>query len=332
MEKDTQAIHYQLTINNPAEHGLSQEQIINILLGNFKTLTFVCMADEQGSCYHTHIFVCFSSRVRFSTVKRHFPQAHIEAAKGSVRDNVDYIKKTGKCENDIKHGTSIEGTYQEYGTIPPETKGKRDDMRALYDYVSSGWTNAEILALNQDYILHIDKLDKLRTMLLTEKYRGTRRLDLKVIYCYGETGTGKTRSVMDKFGDASVYRITDYMHPWDGYNCQPVVLFDEFRSSLPLKDMLNYCDIYPLELPARYSNKYACYKTVYITSNWPLEMQYRELQEHDPTSWSAFLRRIKEVRIFTGNSIEEYSSIKEYFDRVQDFTSIKTSPFDSEKK
>ena len=328
MDKDTQSDRYQLTINNPQEHNFTHEQIVNILLTNFKTLQFFCMADEEGSCYHTHIFVCFTSRVRFSTIKRHFEVAHIEKVKGSVKNNIDYIKKSGKWENDEKHGTSVAGTYEQYGTPPPETKGKRADMHELYEMIEAGMTNAEILARNQDYILVIEKLDKLRTMLLTEKYRGIRRLDMEVIYCYGETGTGKTRSVMDKHGDESVYKITDYCHPWDGYSCQPVVLFDEFRNSLPLKDMLNLCDIYPLELPARYSNKYACYETVYIVSNWSLETQYQDAQEHDRASWLAFLRRISKVKTFFGNEVITYNSTKEYFNRPTSFIPIDRSPFD----
>ena len=62
--------------------------------------------------------------------------------------------------------------------------------------------------------------------------------------------------------------------------------------------MLNYCDIYPIDLPARYANRFACYETVYIISNWELEQQYKEVQEDNPESWRAFLRRIHEVRIY----------------------------------
>lgn len=327
MSKDTQSEFYQLTINNPHDYNWTHSQILNVLISNFKTLQYVAMADEEGSCYHTHIFVCFTSRVRFSTIKKHFPEAHIESVKGSIKNNIDYIKKTGKWENDIKHGTSIEGTFEEYGTPPAETIGKRDDMKRLYDMISSGWTNAEILARNQDYILVIEKLDKLRTMLLTEKYKGIRRLNLEVIYCYGETGTGKTRHVLDENQDDRVYRITDYQHPWDGYNCQPVVLFDEFRNSIPLKDMLNLCDIYSLELPARYSNKYACYEKVYIISNWSLEMQYEDAQRNDIASWKAFLRRIKKVKVFSHNEVITYSSVEEYLNRSE-FIPITNSPFD----
>ena len=39
-------------------------------------------------------------------------------------------------------------------------------MTELYQMVADGMNNADILEENQDYILQIDKLDKLRTMLL----------------------------------------------------------------------------------------------------------------------------------------------------------------------
>lgn len=141
-------------------------------------------------------------------------------------------------------------------------------------------------------------------------------VDLEVIYISGATGTGKTRGVFEKNGYANTYRITDYQHPFDGYNCQPVICFDEFRSSLKLKDMLLYCDIYPLELPSRFTNKFACYNKIYIVSNWELERQYYEMQREDKESWEAFLRRIHKVIVYgKDGSITKYRSVDEYFNR-----------------
>lgn len=314
---------YQLTINSPIEKGWSHEHIIDVMRANFKTLVYICMADEQGSCYHTHVFVVFASRVRFSMVKRYFEEAHIEKCKGSVSDNVNYVKKTGKWELDEeKQEKKIEGTFEEYGAQPPDSKGKRSDMSELYQMVMDNMTNAEILAQNQDYILQIDKIDKVRTTILTEKYKETVRLDLEVVYICGATGTGKTRGVLEGNGFSNVYRVTDYMHPFDGYACQPVICFDEFRSSLKLKEMLLYCDIYPIELPSRYANKFACYNKVYIVSNWSLEKQYSEIQREDKESWEAFLRRINRIIIYSKDgSISEYTSVKDYFDRT-DFIGV----------
>jgi len=310
-------------MNSPIEKGWSHKHILDVMRANFKTLVYICMADEQGSCFHTHIFVVFASRVRFSMVKRYFEEAHIEKCKGSVSDNVNYVKKTGKWELDEeKQEKKIEGTFEEYGAQPPDSKGKRSDMSELYQMVMDNMTNAEILAQNQDYILQIDKIDKVRTTILTEKYKETVRLDLEVVYISGATGTGKTRGVLEGNGFSNVYRVTDYMHPFDGYACQPVICFDEFRSSLKLKEMLLYCDIYPIELPSRYANKFACYNKVYIVSNWSLEKQYSEIQREDKESWEAFLRRINRIIIYSKDgSISEYTSVKDYFDRT-DFIGV----------
>lgn len=308
---------YQLTINAPLEKGYDHKHIIDIIRNNFRTTLYFCMADEEGSHFHTHIFIVFSSRVRFSMIKRYFPEAHIEKCRGTVSDNVNYIKKAGKWELDEdKQEKKIEGTFEEYGNQPPDTRGKRTDMSELYQMVMDNMTNAEIIANNQDYILQIDKLDKVRTTILTEKYKEIVRLDLEVVYISGATGTGKTRGVFEKNGYANVYRVTDYIHPFDGYNCQPVICFDEFRSSLKLKDMLLYCDIYPLELPSRFTNKFACYNKIYIVSNWELERQYFEMQRADKESWEAFLRRIHKVIIYRKDgSITEYNSVEAYFAR-----------------
>lgn len=314
---DTQSNRYQLTINSPIEKGYTHERIFEILQDKFKTLIYVCMADEQGSQFHTHIFVVFSSRVRFSMVKRHFPEFHIEKCRGSTSDNVHYVKKTGKWELDeTKQETKIEGSFEEYGTPPPDSKGRRYDMSELYQMILDNMTNAEIIATNQDYILQIDKLDKVRTIILTERYKETVRLNLEVIYISGKTNTGKTRGLLEKHGYSNVYRVTDYKHPFDNYNCQPVIAFDEFRSSLRLKEMLMYCDIYPIELPSRYTNKIACYNKVYIISNWTLEKQYAELQKEDTESWQAFLRRIhKVIHYESTENVIEYPSVKVYLER-----------------
>lgn len=322
--KDTQRNAFQLTINNPASNGYDHAIIKDTLITGFSTLRYFCMADEVGErgTYHTHVYVYFNSRVRFSTVKKRFETAHIEAAEGTPESNLDYIRKSGKWEDTKKKETSVDGTFEEWGDFPTQ-KGQDNDMHELYEMVKNGYSNAEILAINNDYILQIDKLDKLRTMLLTDKYKDERRLDLKVIYVSGETGTGKTRGILDKHGDSKVYRVTDYEHPFDGYACQPVIAFDEYRSQLKLADMLNYCDIYPIELPARYANKYACYDTVYIVSNWTLEDQYAKEQKEMPTSWAAFLRRIHEVHDYVGkDEVIIYHSVDDYMKRENGFTRL----------
>ena len=67
--------------------------------------------------------------------------------------------------------------------------------------------------------------------------------------------------------------------------------------------MLNFLDIYPVMLPARYFDRVACYPTVYITSNIPLEQQYPEIQKCKLETWHAFLRRIHTITEFRKDGI-----------------------------
>ena len=181
---DRQSRKYQLTINNPAENGLDHEQI-KLLLERQKGIVYFCMADEKGleeQTPHTHVYIHFTSAVRFSHIKKLFPAAHIESVRGTAEENRAYVQKSGKWENDKKGDTRIDGTF-----------------------------------------------------------------------------------------------------------------FDEFRSSLPIGDMLNYLDGYPVTLPARYANRVACFVTVYIICDIDLKHQYTNVQCGEPETWRAFLRRIHKV-------------------------------------
>ena len=201
---DKQSRRFQLTINNPVP-DFTHEKIKEILATKFKSFSYAAMVDEIGikeQTPHTHIYVSFTNGVRFSTIKKHFPTAHIESARGSVKQNLEYLQKTGKWLETEKSETTIDGTFEELGERPRENKGKRGDLEELYKMiVEEGLSNAEIIRINNDYIMQIDKLDKLRTLHLQEKYKGTRRLDLEVIYVYGLTGAGKTRDIYAEHSD-----------------------------------------------------------------------------------------------------------------------------------
>lgn len=252
------------------------------------------MADEQGDTYHTHVFAAFSSAVRFSTMKNLFPEAHIEMARGTAIENRDYIQKSGKWQDEEKHGTALDGTFEEHGEIPEEHQGERSDLAYLLELIKVGYSNHDIINMVPAYLFSIDKIERARQMLRAEENKEVFRI-LTNTYIWGQTGTGKTRSIMEEHGYTNVYRVTDYTHPFDSYAGEDVVMFDEFRSQLKMHDMLNFLDGYPLSLPCRYTNRQACYTKVYIVSNIPLERQYQSIQLDHKSTWDAFLRRIHEV-------------------------------------
>lgn len=301
MIADTQSRKYQLTINNPVEKSLTHDKIKELLQENFKSLIYWCMCDEQGlkeETPHTHLYMQFKSATRFSTIKNVFPPAHIELAKGTGQQNRDYIRKEGKWESDKKKETNFIETFEEWGELPIERQGKRNDLADLYDMIKSGMSTPEIITNEPQYLFDVEKIEKARNAIKQEENKNTWR-DVEVHYIYGNTGTGKTRSVMEKYGYENVCKVSNYgKNPFDDYTGQPVLLLDEYRSCFAIKDILNYLDGYPLNLPARYCNRVACYTTVYIISNIPLQEQYKHAQEVEFATWRAFLRRIKDVTYF----------------------------------
>lgn len=293
--KDTQSRKWQITLNFKTKKQIDHTAIKKEL-SEIKTIQYFCMADEIGlkeNTPHSHIFIACSSPLRFSTIKRRFPEAHIEQARGSCEDNRNYISKQGEKWVE-KSETSVEGTFEEWGEMPIERQGARSDLDFLYQLVKDGKSNFEILEENSDYLLRLTDIERVRQTVRAEEFRTTFR-NMEVTYLWGKTGTGKTRFVMEREGYAAVYRVTEYEHPFDGYTGQETLVLDEYRSQLKISELLNLLDGYPLELRCRYTNKTACFTTVYIISNLALSAQYPMLQYEQPETWQALLRRINHV-------------------------------------
>ena len=298
MGNNTQSRKWSLVINNPLEAGLDHAAIREIL-HRFSPAYF-CMADEIATTgtYHTHIFLYSPSPMRFSTIKGRFPTAHIEKAYGSAKDNRDYIRKEGRWADTEKAETAVPETFEEWGDLPSEKEESSPDKYRLLQSLREGMTPLEAVEDNPDRFYHYREIETVRQSILEDTYSTIMR-QVEVTYLFGASGTGKTRGIFERHNPKSICRITDYGGKngvrFDSYRGQEVLVFEEFHSQIPISAMLNYLDIYPIMLPARYNDRVACYTTVYLTSNIPLEAQYQEIQRYQLETWYAFLRRIHNV-------------------------------------
>ena len=163
----------------------------------------------------------------------------------------------------------------------------------------------------------LNNIDKIRQMALADHYSKALRHDLKVIYMSGTAGVGKTRYIYDTYDISDIYRINDYKNPFDNYKGQKILVLDEYNNQLPIQLLLNVLDIYPMLLPARYHDKWACYEKVYIISNYEYDklfgMYNDELNK-------AIKRRIDLITPYmTINNIvevyEELDNFNDYQDR-----------------
>ena len=296
-ENNTQSRRYMLTINNPE---YTDEQIIKYIedLEHFKYCMFQREKGEETGTEHIQAFIVFSIAKRFSTIKKYFPRAHIEHARGSNVQCRDYCSKSD---------TRVSGPY-ELGEFAEQRA--RTDIMGFMDMIAAGATNAELrTAYPTLFFKNFKKIEQLRQDYLYEKFRNTTRF-LEVTYLYGRSGAGKSRSVVEQYGFENVFRVTDYgAGMFDYYAGQDVIVFEEFDSSLKITQMLNFLDIYPLVLPCRFANKVACYTKVFICSNLSIYSQYPNIQAEKQEQFNAFFRRIHKIIKFTESGQEvQYDS------------------------
>lgn len=317
-----------VTINNPLEHGFDHDSI-KVILSKVKGQSiYWCMCDEEGDeceTLHTHIFLYRTSPFSAKTIDNLFPNMHRDQAYGTAFENRCYVLKDGdkfnKAEDGhyrytdsngkVHEGVNFSDTFFEYGTCPEEHQGKSSTSEIILELVRNGATNKEIVDAVPSAYKDIEKIERTRSMFRDSDFASCWR-DLEVTYAFGKTGSGKTRSVMEKYGYLNCYRVTDYKHPFDTYDGQDVIIFEEFRGGLKHGDMLNYLDGYPLLLPCRYFNRQACYTKVFILTNIPPDEQYANI---DPESRKAFFRRIHKVVHYDTFGIAEYPSVDAYIHR-----------------
>jgi len=250
---------------------------------------------------HTHVYIHYKSAVQRSTLEKCLNFEDISVPESSEKTR-DYIFKEGSINQ------------SESGEMPIERQGARKEniYQKLIDLVEEGKSNTEIMKEIPYFSTKLDKVEIIRQTLRAEQYEETIR-DVKVVYIFGKTGTGKTSGILKHYKYKNVYRVTNYKNPFDSYKGQDVLVFDEFRSSLKMQEMLNYLDIHPFDMPCRYGDKVPCFTKVFIISNIELEDQYINIQQEEPETWKAFLRRIHIVREYIGvGEFEEYTT-DEYF-------------------
>jgi len=233
---------------------------------------------------HLQGYVQFKSRKRFSTVIKLMPGCDIRVALGSPEQNKTYCSKGGK--------------FKEWGTINTKVQGERSDLEAVKEDIDNGASELEI-ADNHfgQWCRYYKAFDRYRTLKDETIYsRRDERKDLKVYYWWGVSGSGKTYSVWEKFGD-DVFKVTMGITGfwWTGYRGQNVVLMDEFESNVPLTMLLSILHHFPYQVDVHGCKVWLKARIIVLTSNKPLEDQYPNcIPEHK----IALRRRFHEITYF----------------------------------
>lgn len=317
MEDNKQGRNWCFVINNPK---LTEQDFYNYLK-NISNVRYFIFVREKGAgsnnnptgTEHHQGYIEFLSPKKFSTMKAIFSEkeigvnGHIEPRKFTRTTCINYVKKIGLYQD--KSFTHISQIF-EYGTNP--VQGKRTDLNEhlteLFELSVNGATGKELFYTHPlTYARFKNFIDQLSYDCKVSEYKEKRR-NLEVVYIYGKAGCGKTKYVMDKHKDKNVYRFTDYKYDdnllFDGYRNQDIIVFEEFRSGIQIEKLLNYMDVYNVELPARYHPRIACYSKVYFLTNIPIQEQYYGIFKDHYETWCAFLRRINKIYNFDNSKTD----------------------------
>ena len=309
MASDKQARRFMLTLNN---EEMTDDEFYDYC-SNLEHMKYFIFQREEGAkkgTPHIQAFIVFTIGKRFSTIKGYFPTAHIEESKGSNIQCRDYCSKSE---------TRISGPF-EYGKFSEERE--RTDVKNLYDLIESDADDDTIRKLCPSlYLRYREKISSMREDLKFKVAKESGPREVEVTYLYGPPGSGKTSSIYAKHGYNNCFSVTDYSKgPFDRYSGESVLILDEFRCQIHVELLLKLLDVYPVELPCRFSNKVAMYNKVYIVSNFPFWTLFKDVNERQQ---SALYRRVHNIICFDKKvSVEKHVDYRFSDDKVKNLLTL----------
>ena len=321
VKNDTVSRSWFVVLNNPIEHGYNgkPEEILECMKNDWikqnpeKYRGFWAYCISATGTPHVHMVLECGTAMRFSKVKKIYKTAHVEATKGGRKQVLEYIKKEAKFHekgevvvSTLSHGIIIGNVYK-------SLKTQREEL------INDGMKPNEIM--DQDIRFRKEEA-VIRKSYFAKRYKETPPIrDITVNYHIGESGSGKTYTyiqICEKIGDENVYLFNDYTNKGigglDSYCGESILFIDELKPhSLTYSQLLTMLQGYRSQYHARYSNGYALWTEVHITSVFPPEYIYSGLVNENVKgidSINQLLRRIDNYIYHYKNKKGEYKTYK----------------------
>lgn len=314
-----------LTVNAHEQDGLptiSMDQVSDSIMDLDSDADFVFQLERGGKTNYLHyqVAVLCSREIhppRRQDVLRHFKthgiaDAHAEAAIKTGIDIAGYCSKSRTRMGDTQWSSDEFMTSmmsQFHRGRGASRQGSRDDIQAIKDAIDEGMTPIDLIR------------DPAYSLLMTgqakqyaESYYGVLMMDrcsrhareVKVHYIFGRTGSGKTRYVYNRCGYEHVYTADcGGRDPFSRYGYEPVLVLDEFRSSVRFGELLRMIDRYPFQIDRRYHNAWAAWTDVYMLTTIPLSAQYPDVEGSEREQ---LYRRITDVSEMVDGSLRPLGS------------------------
>ena len=279
-----------------------------------------CISAE--GLHHIHMVLEDRISMRFSKIKKSYAVGmHFEATRGNTEQAEDYINKRGKFEE--------KGEQVLYICRAGEIKaaqGKRSDIEEIAAMLEEGKTPAEIMSVDFAYRRYERMI---RSAYFDRRKRDTPpKREIEVHYLVGESGSGKSHTYValcEEHGEESVYFFSDYDGGgFDAYQGEAILFIDEMKGQFSHGFFLQILDGYKIQVHARYSNIYALWTEVYITSVFPPEELYKKMVEESARGLDKqqqLLRRITDITYCFVDAAGKYQRytvpMREYIDYAE---------------
>lgn len=263
------------TLNNYTDDDIAR------LNANVNVVRYMIYGKEVGEAGTPHLqgFFCLPNAVRFPTAKNVVGErAHLEVARGSVEQNVEYCSK--------------QGDVFEVGDRPlsPKEKGAKEKRR--YEEAWDAAINGNIEDVDADIrVRHYNTLKKIRLDKVAE--RDLTDTTAEMLWYYGESGTGKSRKARTDHPDAYLKMCNKW---WDSYVDQDVVLIEDLdvKHAVLVHHLKIWADRYPFLAEVKGGSVKIRPRLLIVTSNYHPSAIWT-----DPRDLEPILRRFKIVHFAT---------------------------------
>ena len=314
--------------NNPAEHGFtgSPEDIADAIADKWieDAPTRSCAVSyciSEDGLHHCHAVLEDTKALRFPAVKKVFPTMHIEPTKGNKEQAESYIQKRGKWQEKGEQVLFVARRGEIKGA-----QGQRKDLDIIEELLLQGKTPSEIFAMSFHYRRYETMINKAYFDMRAKSVPPKR--EVSVYWHFGESGSGKTYGYVkdcERFGENEVYLVTDYEKGgFDRYCGERILYMDEFRGQMRFAQLMNLLDGYKVQIACRYTNAYALWDTVHITTILPPEMVYQNMVDNNRNvdTFEQLRRRIKSV-IYHWKDINGYHTFEIPMEDYKDYITLK---------
>jgi len=264
---DARSRRWFLTINNYTEEEVDHAC-------SYKC-NYMIIADEIGEIEktpHLHIYFELKDAKSFSKIKKEFPRANIQIAKGNNAQVREYLTKQKLL---YEHGK-------------PSAQGERSDISKAKEQLEQTGKMADVVSIATSY-------QSVRMCECILKYKERkRRWKPKVEWYYGSTGTNKSKTAYEVLGE-DAYTTGKTIKWWEGYDAHEHVIIDDFRKDFCcFHELLKLLDRYPYRVECKGGSREFLATHIIITSAYHPEEIYDTREDI-----GQLIRRIDNIKIFT---------------------------------